>query len=326
MDAPRRLRLLTSALVAGLALTSGASVPAAAAPAARPGPEGGTVRASDIETCPVFPADNIWNTDIRHEPVHARSGTWLASMKSSSTKLHPDFGDEYGIPFTTTDSTHPTVGIEFDYADESDPGPFPFGADSPIEGGSDRHAIMVDTESCTLYELFDAHWNNGHPTAGSGAIWDLRSNALRPNQWTSADAAGLPIYPGLLRYDEVLAGSITHAIRFTAIPTDGTHLWPARHDASDKSGKTYPPMGARFRMKKAFDAGGYSAQAKVIITAMKHYGLILADNGSNWYFQGAEDPRWPSSLIEELKRIPASAFVAIDESGLKVSKDSGQAK
>jgi len=326
MDASRRLRLLFSALVAGLALSSGAALPAGAAPSHRPGPEAGTVRASGVGSCPVFPADNIWNTDIRNEPVHAKSDTWLKSMKSSTTKLHPDFGDEYGIPYTTTDSTHPKVSVDFAYGDESDPGPYPFGADTPIEGGSDRHAIMVDTDTCTLYELFDAHWNSGHPTAGSGAIWDLQSNALRPNQWTSADAAGLPMYPGLLRYDEVLAGSITHAIRFTASPTDGSHLWPARHDASDKRGRTYPPMGARFRMKKAFDASGYSTQAKVIITAMKHYGLILADNGSNWYFQGAEDPAWPSSLIEELKKIPASAFVSVDESGLKVSSDSGQVK
>src|SRR5262245_22120870 len=243
MDPARRLRLLASALVAGLALSSGAAIPAGAAPAGPTGPQAGSVRASGIDTCPVFPADNIWNTDIRNEPVHTKSATWLKSMKSSSTKLHPDFGDAYGIPFTTTDATHATVSIDFDYADESDPGPYPIGADTPIEGGSDRHAIMVDTDSCTLYELFDAHWNNGHPTAGSGAIWDLQSNALRPNQWTSADAAGLPIYPGLLRYDEVLAGSITHAIRFTASPTDGSHLWPARHDASDKSGRPTRPWG-----------------------------------------------------------------------------------
>jgi hypothetical protein len=325
MSASRRLRLLASAAVAGLALS--AAVPVHAAPSTPPSLDAAPLRVAAADPCPIFPADNIWNKDIRNEPLHKKSDTWLKSMKASATKLHPDFGgSSYGIPYTLTDGSHAKVSIDFDYADESDPGPYPFGADTPIEGGSDRHAIMIDTDSCTLYELFDARWNGGSPTAGSGAIWDLRSNALRPNGWTSADAAGLPIYPGLLDYDEVLAGSIKHAIRFTASPTDGSHLWPARHDASDKSGKTYPPMGARFRMKKGFDTDGYSDQAKVIMKAMKHYGLILADNGSNWYFQGVRDPRWPDSLVEELKKIPASAFVAIDESGLKIDIDSGQSK
>jgi hypothetical protein len=323
MSASRRLRLLASAAVAGLALSGGA-VPAGAAPSSPA--HDSLVRLAGAVPCSVFPADNIWNRDVIDQPVHAKSATWLKSMKASSTKLHPDFGGPYGIPFTTTDGSHAKVSVRFDYDDESDPGPYPFGPDTPIEGGSDRHAIMVDTDTCTLYELFDAHWNNGNPTAGSGAIWDLPSNALRPNGWTSADAAGLPIYPGLVTYDEILAGYIGHAIRFTASPTDGTYVWPARHDASDRTGQTYPPMGARFRLKTNFNTGGYSAQAKVVTRAMKHYGLILADNGSNWYFQGAVDAQWPDSLIAELKRIPASAFQAVDVAGLKISKNSGQAR
>jgi hypothetical protein len=276
--------------------------------------------------CPVFPADNIWNKDISALPVHARSAQWLKTMHASTTKLHPDFGrPPYGLPYADVDDTHSTVSIEFDYADESDPGPYPFGPDIPLEQGSDRHAVMVNTDSCTLFELFDANWNGGDPTAGSGAIWDLRSNALRPDGWTSADAAGLPIYPGLVRYDEILAGQITHAIRFTATPTDARHLWPARHDAGTPN-RSYPPMGARFRLKASFSESGYGAQAKVILEAMKHYGLILADNGSNWFFQGTEDSRWPDSLLDDLKRIPASAFQAVDESGLKIDPNSGQSR
>jgi hypothetical protein len=326
MATSRRLRGFASAALVGLVLSVAAPTQAAPAPASVDASDG-LLRAASTNPCSIFPADNIWNTDIRNAPVHAKSSTWLTSMKAPSTKLHPDFGGPtYGLPFTLTDSSHATVSIHFDYADESDPGPYPFGPDTPIEGGSDRHAIMIDTDTCTLYELFNARWNNGHPTAGSGAIWDLESNALRPNGWTSADAAGLPIYPGLLSYDEVLTGSVDHAIRFTAMPTDGSHLWPARHDASDKKGKTYPPMGARFRMKKGFSTDGYGDEAKVILKAMKHYGLILADNGSNWYFQGVQDAQWPDSLVQEPKRIPASAFVAIDESGLKIDANSGQAR
>ncbi len=283
----------------------------------------------------MFPSDNIWNTDIASLPVDVHSAQWLASMDSSSTFLHPDFGPSgdpstpYGIPYTVISPSQPFVNISFQYASESDPGPYPFGANTPIEGGQsstgDRHAIMIDPTTCTLYELYDAQYNAGGSTAGSGAIWNLRSNALRPAGWTSADAAGLPIMPGLLRYDEVESGQITHAIRMTAETTDTSYLWPARHEAGAESDPNLPPMGARFRLKASFNISGYSAQAQVVLRAMQQYGLILADNGSNWYFGGTADPAWPQALVDELKTIPASAFEAVDESSLMVSPDSGQA-
>ncbi len=285
--------------------------------------------------CPMFPADNIWNTDISNLPVDVHSAAWLASMDASTTDLHPDFGpsgdpaNPYGMPYIVVPPTHPLVDIAFDYAVESDPGPYPFGPETPIEGGQDstgdRHAIMVNPATCTLYELYDASYAPGASTAGSGAIWNLNSDALRPAGWTSADAAGLPILPGLLRYDEVQSGQVTHAIRMTAQLTDTSYLWPARHEAGSSANPNYPPMGARFRLKASFDISGYSAQARVVLRAMQHYGLILADNGSNWYFGGTADNAWPPSLIAELKTVPASAFEAVDESSLMVDPNSGQA-
>jgi len=214
--------------------------------------------------------------------------------------------------------------VRFLYADESDPGPYPFDARTPIEGGSDRHAIMVERGTCRLYELYDARWNGGDPRAGSGAIWDLDSNALRPDGWTSADAAGLPIFPGLVRWDEVKAGAITHAIRFTAECTNASHIWPARHDAGVND-QSCPPMGARFRLSKSFDLSGFSPKARVILRAMKRYGLILADNGSDWFFQGTVDRHWHNRLLDQLKAVPASAFEAVDESACIVKPNSGRA-
>jgi len=283
--------------------------------------------------CPVFPADNVWNADVSQLPVDAHSAQWLASMNAGSTNLHPDFGSSgdpsapYGIPYTVVTDAHPKVSVAFQYADESDPGPYPFGPDTPIEGGQnaggDRHAIMVDASACTLYELYDAQYSPSGSTAGSGAIWNLNSDALRPATWTSADAAGLPIFPGLLRPDEVLAGSVTHAIRFTAAHTDTSFIWPARHQAGERSDPSLPPMGARFRLKASFGISGYSPATQVVLRAMQHYGLILADNGSNWYFQGAASNSWGDQLIAELKSVPASAFEAVDESSLMVDPNSG---
>jgi hypothetical protein len=276
-------------------------------------------------SCAVLPSDNIWNTDISRLPVNANSAAWLATMQSSSTNLHPDFGrPPYGMPFAVVDNSYPTVVVKFLYADESDPGPYPFGPDTPLEQGSDAHALVVNKDTCVLYELYAANWNNGVPKAGSGAIFDLGSNDLRPDGWTSADAAGLPILPGLVRYDEVLAGFIGHAIRFTADLSDCTHLWPARHDAGTCNA-AYPPMGARFRLKATFGLVGFSRPAKVILRAMKRYGLILADNGSNWYFQGTEDSHWNDRLLDQLKTIPASEFEAVDESACMVDPNSAQA-
>jgi len=296
--------------------------------------------------CPMFPADSVWNTDISALPVDAHSAAWLASMDSASTFLHPDFGPDpggfpYGIPDNIVTSSHPLVSIRFQYASESDKGPYPFGPDTLIEGGrnagGDRHAIMVNKSTCTLYELWDARYAASGPTAGSGAIWSLTSNRLRPAGWTSADAAGLPILPGLLNYSQVRAAvrsgqPITHAIRFTAQATQSAYLWPARHEAGSGASPSLPPMGARFRLKAGFDVAGfcsdtapYCADAKAVLTEMQHYGLILADNGSNWFFQGSAYPQWPGALVSLLKRIPASAFQAVDESCLMVSPDSGRA-
>jgi hypothetical protein len=275
--------------------------------------------------CAVFASDNVWNTDISTLPVNTRSAAWLRSMDSGSTLLHPDFGKApYGLPFAVVDNSHPTVSLRFTYASESDPGPYPFGPDIPLEGGSDRHALIVNKDTCVLYELYAAHWHQGDPSAGSGAIFDLGSNALRPNTWTSADAAGLPILPGLVRFDEVVAGVINHAVRFTADLTDCHHIWPARHDAGTCN-SNYPPMGARFRLKASFSLAGFGHKAKVILLAMKHYGLILADNGSNWFFQGTKDQLWRNGLLDQLKTVPASAFEAVDESVCLVDPDSARA-
>jgi hypothetical protein len=275
--------------------------------------------------CAVFPDDNIWNTRVDTLPVNSSSDTWLSTMGTATTKLHPDFGrSPYGFPFAIVTNKHSKVYVKFRYSSESDHVKYPFGSDTPIEQGSDRHAIMVNTDTCTLYELFDAHWNKGKPTAGSGAMFHLGSDALRPDGWTSADAAGLPILPGLVRYSEVAAGFIGHAIRFTVDCTSQAHLWPARHDAGSDD-ESCPPMGARFRLKSSFDISSFTPDAQVVLLAMQQYGLILADNGSNWYFQGTQDKRWKDSLLDQLKTIPASQFEAVDESGCQVSADSAQA-
>ena len=275
--------------------------------------------------CRVFPANNVWNMDVRKLPVHPKNATWKRTTHAGTTRLHPDFGPpSYGIPFDVVPSSHAKVSIDFHYADESDPGPYPFGGDVHVEGGSDRHAIMIDEGTCVLYELFGVRRNAGSPTAGSGAIFDLRSNALRPAGWTSADAAGLPIFPGLVRYDEVFGpnAGIHHALRFTVGCTRRSYVWPARHQAG-VAVPSCPPMGARFRLKAGYDMSGYSLRARIVLRAMKRYGVIVADNGSDWYFQGAVDPRWSYAFVDQLKRVPARAFVAVDASACKVAPNSG---
>jgi hypothetical protein len=312
------MRGKVSVSVVALAFVTAAFQASAITPARAPVPG---------SACRVFPADNVWNMDVSKLPVARKNKVWKRSTHAGSTMLHPDFGPPaYGLPFDVVDDSSPRVPIDFGYADESDPGPYPFGPDIRIEGGSDRHALMIDRDTCTLYELFGAEWNGGNPTAGSGAIFQLvgaNSNDLRPATWTSADAAGLPIFPGLVRWDEVNAGAIQHAIRFTVGCTSRRYLWPARHQAGSDDGRC-PPMGARFRLKAGFDSSAYSPDAKVILMAMKRYGMIVADNGSDWYFQGTVDPRWTNDLMDELKSIPAGAFVAVDESGCRVSPDSAE--
>jgi hypothetical protein len=311
---PRRALLATLAVVAPLAV---AALPAGAA-----------LKTLPNTPCTVFPANNWWHADISKLPIHPRSKAWLSHM-SPTSRLHPDFGPSYGaqpvpygIPYTVVTNAHPTVHVAFDYADESDNVGYPLGTDSRIEGGStstgDRHVLIVNKDSCRLYELWNVHHTSHGWTAGSGATWSLSSNRLRPAGWTSADAAGLAILPGLLRYDEVRAGHVDHAIRFTTTTTNRRYLWPARHQAGSVSNADYPPMGARFRLRAGFPISSYRPDTQVVLRAMKRYGLVLADNGSPWYFQGAQSGSWPTGLLDQLKTIPASAFVAVDTSSLRI--------
>src|SRR5258705_344508 len=300
--------------------------------------------APTLGACPVFPANNYWNTPVDTLPVHASSTTWVNSI-GAATRLHPDWGnvlsDNYGIPLVTVTGSQPKVPIAFDaggYSDESDPGPFPIPPNAPVEGGSasdgDRHVITVDTTNCMLYELYYAFpvSNGASWRVYSSAKYDLRSNALRPRDWTSADAAGLAIFPGLARWDEVAAGEIQHAIRFTASAIWGRnngqpyYLWPGRHWSGSSSDSTRPPMGARFRLKSSFDISRFDARTQVVLRAFKKYGLVLADAGSNWYFQGTSDTRWPDVVFDELKSITGGNFEAVDTSVMQVDPNSGEAR
>ncbi len=290
--------------------------------------------------CPAFPADNVWNTPVTGLAVDANSATWLASMNAGTTFLHPDYGPSsnptkpYGIPWVVVAARTKFTTVKFLYASESDRRPYPLTGTTPIEGGSDRHALMVTatksaaSPACNLFETYDTYYRaNGPSTVGSGAIWNLDSNALRPAGFTSADAAGLPILPGLVNYDEVRSGAMNHAIRFTAQCTQRSYLWPARHQAG-QSNPDCPPMGARFRLNASFSlpASTCSSFCQTVVTTMKTYGLILADNGSNWFFQGTADRRWTADEVDQLKQIPASQFVGVDESCLMVTPNSGQAR
>jgi hypothetical protein len=292
-------------------------------------PQGQSARASampEAPNCPIFPGNDVWHSSIQDMPVHPSSATWIANMGGPSRLLHPDFGGPYGYQLQVTNNATPTTRLQFDYADESDDALYPFTASTPIEPASDAHAFMLNKDTCTLYELFAASWNGGRPTAGSGAVFDLKRHDLRPAGWTSADAAGLPIWPGILRYDEIASGVVDHAIRFTAQRTDRSFVWPARHQAGAARDASLPPMGARFRLRSDFGFAGYSSQTQIVLTAMQRYGLILADNGSNWFFQGDLSTGWSDQLISELKRIPAGAFEAVEASSLMIDPNSGLAR
>ncbi len=268
-----------------------------------------------------FPANNWWNTAIDAEPVDPASATLIASCGVRG--LHPDFGTTWngapnGIPYVLVGGSQKKRAVSFTYASESDPGPYPVPKNPPIEGGAngtgDRHVLVVDTLNWKLYELFDAHPVNGGATwrAGSGAIFDLNSNALRPMYWTSADAAGLPIFPGLVRYDEaVVRKQIDHALRFTCPRTRRAFIDPARHYASNDTSSALPPMGMRVRLKASFDVSSFPPEVRVILAAMKQYGMFVADNGSGWYVSGAPDPRWSDSNLATLSRVPSSAFEVV---------------
>ncbi|MBF0564341.1 MAG: hypothetical protein HQK89_03775 [Nitrospirae bacterium] len=290
--------------------------------------------APNIDGCGVFPDDNIWNTPIDTLPVDSHSAAYVNNI-GATTGLHPDFGTVWngapiGIPYNTVSGTQAKVNVTFDYGSESDPGPYPIPANPLIEGGNqstgDRHVLIVDKDNCILYELWSTYQNaNGSWSAGSGAIFNLKSDALRPLTWTSSDAAGLPILPGLVRYDEVKSGVINHAIRFTVPHTQKAFVWPARHQAGSTTDTNYPPMGQRFRLKASFNISAFSADVQVILTAFKKYGIILADNGSAWYISGVPDSRWDDSVLHTLSGVPGSAFEAVDSSSLMVNVNSGQA-
>jgi hypothetical protein len=316
MISPRRLAGISALIPVALllaALAHGTPVPGAPA-------------------CALTPSSSFWHADVSALPVHPQSAAWVASI-GSSAGLKADFGSgtwnggPIGIPYATVPGSQPRVPVSFTYADESDAGPYPIPPDAPVEGGpsstGDRHVLLVDRDACRLWELYSAYPQSGGAswTAGSGATWDLGSNAMRPLGWTSGDAAGLPILPGLVRYDEVAAGDVDHVIRFTAPRTANAYVWPASHKAAS-GGSSDPPMGAWFRLKASYDISGFSAQNQVILRALKKHGMVLADNGSSWFMSGAPDPSWNNSDLNLLKSVPGSAFEAVDVSSLELSSTS----
>ncbi len=278
------------------------------------------------QKCSIFPADNVWHADVSKLPVNGKSSAWVKTI-GAATHAHPDFGSDFGIPVTSVPAGQATAKVHFEYADESDKSGYPIPKNVKIEDGGDAHIILLDSGTCKDFELYAAHRNgDGSWQAGSGAIYDLRSNALRKSGFTSADAAGLPILPGLVRYDEVAAGHVDHAIRFTVPQTQNKFIWPARHAASSSTDAALPPMGARFRLKSTVDTARMSKQARVIADAMKRYGLILADNGSSWFFSGAPDSRWNNEALDDLKSLTGADFEAVDTSGLIADPNSGRCR
>jgi hypothetical protein len=289
--------------------------------AALPAPASAAVTVPGAPGCTVFPDTNVWNRRVDRLPVR-RDSELLKATIGLDASLHPDFSDAdadgYGIPYQVVDASVPRVPVAFTWPDESDAGPYPIPADPLVEGGSDRHILMVDRDACRLYELYAAHQRpDGAWEAGSGAIWSLDSNALRPRGWTSADAAGLPILPGLARFDEVAAGAIRHALRFTVPETRRAFIYPARHFASDLTGRRYPPMGLRVRLRRDVDIRSFGPQSRVILRALKRYGMILADNGTQWYISGAPDPGWDDDDLHDLHRITGRDLEVVDTSTLR---------
>ena len=275
-----------------------------------------------IAGCPVFPASNAWNQRVDRLPVLPGSRTTIRSI-GADTGLHADFGSglwdgaPIGIPITVVHHGVPKSRVSFDYVDESDRGLYPIPTMVKIEGGGDRHALIVDSSTCTLYELYALQRTGSGWHAGSGAIWSLRSNRLRPAGWTSADAAGLPILPGLVRWSEVAAGHVDHALRFTVERTRRAYVWPARHDASDLTDENLPPMGLRLRLRDDYPIAGFPLQARIVLAALKRYGMIVADNGSSWYVSGEPNSRWSNDDLHTLGRVPGSAFEVVDTRTLR---------
>jgi hypothetical protein len=294
-------------------------------------PCGGAIVASSIaatdptvpgaRNCSLFPPSNVWNRTVTSLPVAKNSAQMIKTI-GPSIGLHPDFGSDpgNGIPYNVVGRSTPMARVAFHYSDQSDKEPYPIPAHPKIEGGSDRHMIMVDKARCKLYELFAVNHTRSGWRAGSGAIWSLKSNKLRPDTWTSADAAGLPILPGLVRYDEVAAGAINHALRFTVPVTRSAHIYPARHDAGSGNDPTLPPMGLRLRLEASVSIAGLSREDRVILTALKKYGMIVADNGGPWFITGAPDPRWNDDTLHVINRIHGSDFQVVDTSRFRNGK------
>ena len=307
----RAVKRLAAVPALALALLAGSSAHALRLPAAR--------------HCPVFPASNAWNQRVDKLPAAADSAQLVASIGLDSP-VHADFGSgtwdggPIGIPFDVVSHKTPRSRVSFEYADESNRVRYPLPGHVHIEGGThatgDRHAILVDKSSCRLYELYDLQHTSRGWTAGSGAVWSLRSNQLRPAGWTSADAAGLPIFPGLARWDEAARGTIDHALRFTASRTRRAYVYPARHYASSSDDPSLPPMGLRVRLKASVNVASFPPQARVVLRALQRYGMILADNGSPWYISGAPDRHWSNDQLHTLGRLTGADFEVVDTSSL----------
>jgi hypothetical protein len=300
---------MRAALAAGLAALAATAIPSS------------SPHLPGAPRCPLFPADNAWNRRVDALPVATNSDVLIRSIGLDS-HAHADFGSglwdsgKIGIPYVVVPGSTPRTRVSFEYADESDPGPYPIPRNVPIEAGSDHHALIVDRDACRLYELGGLERSGGRWHAWAGATWSLRSNKLRPATWTSADAAGLPILPGLARYDEVARGSANHAMRFTAVRTRRAYVWPARHYASSLTDPDLPPMGLRVRLKRGFDTSGFPRQARILLEAWKRYGLILADNGSSWYVTGAPDARWSNDQLHTLHQVHGSDFEVVDPAAI----------
>jgi hypothetical protein len=300
-----RRRWLGLSLIAIATISGASALDSTAAGSATTGPT--------LAGCPLYPADNAWRRDVSHDPLSPYSAAWVASVGASGF-MHPDFGTNpsYGIPFIAALASQAKVKVTFNpYGSESDQGPYPIPPNAKIEAGSDRH-VLVASADCHLYELFGAARSGTGWTAASGAIFNLKSNALRPDGWTSADAAGLPILPGLVRTREVAAGHIDHALRFTVARTQSGFIHPATHQAGSTTSANVAPMGARFRLKASFSTAGYHGQTLVILNCLKKYGMFVADNGSNWYLSGGTETGWNDTDLNQLKTVPGSAFEVVN--------------
>ncbi len=309
----RWLGVLVAAATVSMA-ACGDDAPTGSAPSGGDGGTGVAGGGGSIGGCTVFPPDNPWNLDVSGAAIDPMSDAYMAHMNAATKKLHPDFGSDpsYGIPYVVVPGTQPKVPMKFDYATESDPGPYPVPQNPPIEAGGDGHVLVVDKDNCLLYESGNMKADGaGGFTAGAGALFDLKSNKLRPDGWTSADAAGLSIFAGLARVEEITTGEIKHALRFTVQRTQNAFVHPATHGASSDTSADAPPMGLRVRMKASYDTSAATGQSKVILTALKKYGMFLADNGSDWYISGTTDTKWNDDDLSQIKAVPASAFEVV---------------